>query len=73
MPTTRLRILPMLLLHLLLFLVALVIFYLGVGIGLALNPFLGTLLWVLAGVLAVFNIRWTLRTWASTSKARPQP
>ena len=34
--------------HVLGFLVAVVIFYLGLGVGLAFNPLLGTLLWILA-------------------------
>ena len=34
--------------HVLGFLVAVVIFYLGLGVGLAFNPLLGALLWILA-------------------------
>ena len=34
--------------HTLLFVLAVVVFYLGLGVGLAFNPTLGTLLWVVA-------------------------
>ena len=38
------------------FLVAVVIFYLGLGVGLAFNPLLGTLLWILALAVAGLNL-----------------
>ena len=38
--------------HVLLFLAALAIFYFGLGVGLAFNPTLGTLLWVAARAVA---------------------
>lgn len=47
--------------HALVFLVAVAIFYFGLGIGLALNPTLGTLLWVAAFAVAVLNVVWMLR------------
>ena len=34
--------------HVLLFVLAVVVFFLGLGVGLALNPALGTLLWIVA-------------------------
>ena len=54
-------------LHILLFLVAILVFYLGLGIGLALNPLIGTLLWFAAGVIGVGNLVWILRSY---NKAR---
>ena len=48
--------------HVLGFLVAVVIFYLGLGVGmLAVNPWLGTLLWVLALAVAGLNLYLMLR------------
>ena len=47
--------------HVLGFLVAVVIFYLGLGVGLAVNPLLGTLLWVLALAVAGLNLYLMLR------------
>ena len=47
--------------HIFVFLVALVIFYFGLGVGLAVNPLLGTLLWILALVVAGLNLYVMLR------------
>ena len=47
--------------HLLLFVGALFIFLLGLGVGLALNPALGTLLWIAAFTVAGINIFWMIR------------
>lgn len=47
--------------HALLFVLAVAVFYLGLGIGLQFNPFLGTVLWILAGTIAALNIAWILR------------
>ena len=47
--------------HVVLFAVAILVFYLGLGIGLAFNPILGTLLWLLAAAIAVGNILWLVR------------
>ena len=47
--------------HVLLFVVAILVFYLGLGVGLAFNPILGTLLWLLAAAIAVGNILWLVR------------
>ncbi len=49
-------------LHLLLFFVAIIVFYLGLGIGLAANPIVGTLLWLAAAALIAANLVWLLRT-----------
>ena len=47
--------------HVLLFLLAVVVFYLGLGVGLQVSPILGTLLWIAAAVIAVLNLFWILR------------
>lgn len=46
--------------HVLLFVLAFVVFYLGLGIGLQLNPNLGTLLWLAAAAIAGLNLLWIL-------------
>ena len=48
--------------HVLVFAAAVLVFYLGLGIGLALNPIIGTVLWVVAAIIAVLNIVWILRS-----------
>ena len=48
--------------HALLFLLAVVVFYLGLGLGLQLNPILGTLLWLVAGSIVTLNLFWILRS-----------
>ena len=48
--------------HGLLFLLAFVVFYLGLGLGLQFNPLLGTLLWLAAGTIAALNLVWILRS-----------
>ena len=55
---TQMRTVLTTILHTAFVVVALFIFVLGLGIGLALNPALGTLLWVVAGVTAVGNTVW---------------
>ena len=44
--------------HVLLFVLAFVVFYLGLGVGLQWNATLGTLLWALAGIIALANLLW---------------
>ena len=41
-------------------LLAVVIFYLGLGIGLQFNPALGTGLWFVSGALFVGNLLWLI-------------
>ena len=48
--------------HILLFLLAVVVFYLGLGIGLQVNTTLGTLLWFTAAGLVAMNLVWLLRS-----------
>ena len=47
--------------HVLLFVLAVVVFYLGLGVGLTMNPTLGTLLWIVAFAIAGINLFWILR------------
>ena len=58
MITTRVRIAA----HALLFLLAVVVFYLGLGLGLQFNPLLGTLLWLVAASIVALNLFWILRS-----------
>lgn len=48
--------------HLLLFLAAIVVFYLGLGVGLQVSPLWGTVLWIAAGALLAVNILWLVRS-----------
>lgn len=48
--------------HALLFVLAVVVFFFGLGVGLAFNPALGTLLWVAAAGLVAFNLLWIFRS-----------
>ena len=48
--------------HVLLFVLALVVFYLGLGIGLQFNPNLGTALGLAAAGIAGLNILWIVRS-----------
>ena len=48
--------------HVLVFGAAVVVFYLGLGIGLAFNPIIGTVLWIVAAGIAVLNAFWILRS-----------
>ncbi len=48
--------------HALLFLLAVVTLYLGLGVGLQFSPILGTLLWVAAAAIATLNILWIVQS-----------
>ena len=48
--------------HALLFLLAVVVFYLGLGVGLQFNPTLGTLLLVASAGLVALNLFWIVRS-----------
>ncbi|MDD9996027.1 MAG: hypothetical protein OXS35_09860 [Dehalococcoidia bacterium] len=54
--------------HVLIFLVAIVVFYLGLGVGLQYDPNLGTVLWIVAVAIAALNVLWIFR-----SRARAGP
>ena len=47
--------------HALLFVIAVVVFFLGLGLGLQYNPNLGTLLWIAAVAIAGLNLLWMFR------------
>ena len=48
--------------HVLLFLLSIVVFYIGLGIGLQYNPTIGTALWLVAAAIAMLNLLWIFRT-----------
>ena len=48
--------------HILLFALAVVVFYLGLGVGLQHNPTLGTLLWLAAAAIVALNLFWIVRS-----------
>ncbi len=48
--------------HAALFLVAVVVFYLGLGVGLQVSPTWGTVLWAVAIALVLLNILWIIRS-----------
>ena len=49
-------------LQILFFILAFVVFYIGLGAGLAVNPTLGTVLWIAAGAIVVVNLIWIVKT-----------
>ena len=54
--------------HVLLFVVAVVVFFLGLGLGLQFNPTLGTLLWIAAAAIAGLNVLWIFRSRAKAGR-----
>ena len=48
--------------HAVLFLAAVVVFYLGLGVGLQISPAWGYVLWGAALALVVLNILWIIRS-----------
>ncbi len=54
---------PALLVHLLVFALAFVMFILGLGVGLAIFPPLGMFIWVVALGIAALNVLWMFRLW----------
>ena len=48
--------------HLLLFPAAIVVFYIGLFVGLQVNSNMGTVLWLAAFVIAGLNLFWLLRS-----------
>ena len=57
------------LVHTSLFLAAIVVFYLGLGVGLALNATLGTAIWAVAGCLLFGNLAWIVLRLKSKRRA----
>ena len=54
--------------HALLFVIAVVVFFLGLGVGLQFNPTLGTLLWIAAAAIAGLNVLWMFRSRAKAGQ-----
>ena len=48
--------------HIVLFIVAVAVFYVGLGVGLTANPTAGTLLWLAAAAIIAANIVWLVRS-----------
>ncbi len=48
--------------HVVLFVAAFIVFYLGLGIGLTRDPNLGTAFWALAALIAAGNLFWIYKT-----------
>ena len=48
--------------HILLFVLAVVVFFFGLGIGLAFNATLGTVLWIASGAIVILNIVWIVKS-----------
>ena len=48
--------------HALLFLLAVLVFFFGLGVGLQFNPTLGTLLWFASAGLVALNLFWIFRS-----------
>ena len=44
--------------HVLLFILAIGVFFFGLGVGLQFNPTYGTILWIVAGIIFVLNLLW---------------
>ena len=55
--------------HILLFGVAFGVFVFGLGMGLAVNPLAGTLLWVAAGAIGVLNLAWIIKSFSRRETA----
>ena len=48
--------------HVLLFVLAVVVFYVGLGLGLQYNPTLGTVLWFASAAIVALNLLWMRRS-----------
>ena len=48
--------------HVLLFVLAVVVFYVGLGLGLQYNPTLGTALWFASAAIVALNLLWMRRS-----------
>ena len=48
--------------HVFLFVVALVVFYVGLFMGLQVNPNVGTLMWLVSAAIVVANVLWIVRS-----------
>jgi uncharacterized membrane protein len=57
--------------HVLLFVLAIAVFYIGLGIGLQHNPTIGSVLWFAAAAIAGLNLIWLMR-WRRKPSQPPQ-
>ena len=48
--------------HVLLFVIAVVVFYLGLGLGLQSSPTIGTVLWIVSAAIVTLNLMWIVRS-----------
>ena len=53
---------PKTIIHALIFLLAVVVFWAGLGAGLQFSPPLGTALWIVAAIIVALNLLWMRRT-----------
>ena len=54
--------------HVLLFLLAVVLFFVGLGVGLQFSSTLGSVLWIAAIGVAILNTLWIVRTMSRKSR-----
>jgi len=66
----QMRLAMMVGLHALLFVLAVLVFYLGLGIGLAFSPLAGAALWLVAGAIALANVLWLVGTGRRMRRSR---
>lgn len=53
---------PKTIVHALIFLLAVIVFWVGLGAGLQFSPTVGSALWIAAAVIFVLNLLWMRRT-----------
>ena len=57
--------------HVLLFVLAIIVFYVGLGIGLQYNSTIGSVLWFTAAAIAGLNLIWLMRWRRKPTKPQP--
>ncbi len=57
--------------HVLLFVLAIIVFYVGLGIGLQHNATIGSVLWFTAAAIAGLNLIWLMRWRRKPTKPQP--
>ena len=48
--------------HVLLFVIAVIAFYLGLGLGLQYSPTIGSVLWIVSAFIVTLNLMWIVRS-----------
>ena len=48
--------------HVLLFVIAVIAFYLGLGLGLQYSPTIGSVLWIVSAAIVTLNLMWIVRS-----------